>query len=255
MTGLRPVAEIMYIDFMLMAGDQLGNQVAKTKYMFGGKAKIPLVIRTTIGGGKGYAGQHSQSLEAFPAMFPGLKVAIPFSAYDVKGLLKTAIRDDNPVVFIEHQHCYVEKDVVPEEEYTIPMGKGTVRREGKDVTIISYSFQLKACLEAAEILEKEDGVNAEIVDPRTLVPLDVDIMVNSIKKTGKACVIVQAPGKGSFGEHIIRRVQDEAFDYLKAPIKLVSAHEVPPPMAAPLEHENLPGPEKIVKNVRELLAR
>ena len=255
MTGLRPVAEIMYIDFMLMAGDQLGNQVAKTKYMFGGKAKIPLVIRTTIGGGKGYAGQHSQSLEAFPAMFPGLKVAIPFSAYDVKGLLKTAIRDDNPVVFIEHQHCYVEKDVVPEEEYTIPMGRGIVRREGKDVTIISYSFQLKACLEAAEILEKEDGVKAEIIDPRTLVPLDVDIMVNSIKKTGKACVIIQAPGKGSFGEHIIRRVQNEAFDYLKAPIKLVSAHEVPPPMAAPLEHENLPGHEKIVKNVRELLAR
>ena len=255
MTGLRPVAEIMYIDFMLMAGDQLGNQVAKTKYMFGGKAKIPLVIRTTIGGGKGYAGQHSQSLEAFPAMFPGLKVVIPFSAYDVKGLLKTAIRDDNPVVFIEHQHCYIEKDIVPDEEYLIPMGKGVVKREGNDITIVSYSFQLKACLEAAEILEKEDGIKAEVIDPRTLVPLDIDIMVNSIKKTGKACIVVQAPGKGSFGEHIIRRIQEEAFEYLKAPIKLISAHEVPPPMAAPLEHENLPSADKIAKNVREILAR
>lgn len=253
MTGLRPVAEIMYIDFMLMAGDQLGNQVAKTKYMFGGKAKIPLVIRTTIGGGKGYAGQHSQSLEAFPAMFPGLKVAIPYSAYDVKGLLKTAIRDDNPVVFIEHQHLYVEKDVVPEEEYTLPFGQGIVRREGKDITLISYSYELKACLEAAEILSREDGVEVEVIDPRTLVPLDVEIMKESVKKTGRACVVVQAPGKGSFGEHIIRKIQEEAFDYLKSPIKLVSAHEVPPPMAAPLEKENLPGPEKIVKSIREIL--
>ncbi len=253
MTGLRPVAEIMYIDFILMAGDQLGNQVAKTKYMFGGKARIPLVIRTTIGGGKGYAGQHSQSLEAFPAMFPGIKVAIPYSAYDVKGLLKTAIRDDNPVVFIEHQHLYVEKDIVPEEEYTIPFGKGIIRREGKDITLISYSFELKACLEAADILSKEDGVEVEVIDPRTLVPLDVEIMKNSVKKTGRACVVVQAPGKGSFGEHIIRRIQEEAFEYLKAPIKLISAHEVPPPMAAPLERENLPGPEKIVKNIREII--
>ncbi|HUT66113.1 MAG TPA: dehydrogenase E1 component subunit alpha/beta [Spirochaetota bacterium] len=253
MTGLRPVVEIMYIDFVLMAGDQLGNQVAKTKYMFGGKANIPLVIRTTIGGGKGYAGQHSQSLEAFPAQFPGLKVVAPFSAYDVKGLLKTAIRDDNPVFFIEHQHLYVEKDVVPEEEYTIPLGKGTVRREGTDITLVSYSHQLKACIEAAEILEKEDGVKVEIIDPRTLVPLDVELIVSSIQKTGRGLVVVQAPGRGSYAEHIIRVVQESAFDHLKAPLKLVSAHEVPPPMAQPLEQENIPNAGKIVKSAREML--
>ncbi len=252
-TGLRPVAEIMYIDFILMTGDQLGNQVAKTKYMFGGKAKIPMVIRTTIGGGKGYAGQHSQSLEAFPVSFPGLKVVIPFTAYDVKGLLKTAIRDDNPVFFIEHQHLYIEKDVVPEEEYTIPFGKGVIRREGKDITVISYSHQLKACIEAAEILEKEDGLDVEIVDPRTLVPLDEDLIVRSVKKTGRAVVVVQAPGRGSFGEHIITRIQDNAFESLKGPIKLISAYEVPPPMSASLERENLPDAEKIVNNIRKMM--
>jgi 2-oxoisovalerate dehydrogenase E1 component len=254
MTGLRPVVEIMYIDFILMAGDQLGNQVAKTKYMFGGKAKIPLVIRTTIGGGKGYAGQHSQSLEAFPAQFPGLIVVAPYSAYDVKGLLKTAIRDDNPVVFIEHQHLYVEKDAVPEEEYTIPLGKGFIRREGKDISLIAYSYQLKACIEAADILEREDGVQVEIVDPRTLVPLDALLIVDSVRKTGRGVVVVQAPGKGSFGEHIIRVVQERAFNSLKCPLRLISAHEVPPPMAQTLELENIPGAKKIVQNIRDVLA-
>jgi len=253
MTGLRPVVEIMYIDFILMTGDQLGNQVAKTKYMFGGKATIPLVIRTTIGGGRGYAGQHSQSLEAFPAQFPGLKVVAPYSAYDVKGLLKTAIREDNPVFFIEHQHLYIEKDAVPEQEYTIPLGKGVVRREGKDITLVSYSFQLKACIEAAEILQKEDGVSVEIIDPRTLVPLDIDLIADSVKKTGRAVVVIQAPGRGSFGEHIINEIQQNAFKSLKGPIKLVAAHEVPPPMSAPLEHENLPSAEKIARNIREML--
>jgi len=254
MTGLRPVAEIMYIDFILMTGDQLGNQVAKTKYMFGGKAKVPLVIRTTIGGGKGYAGQHSQSLEAFPTQFPGLKVAIPYTAYDVKGLLKTAIRDDNPVFFIEHQHLYVEKGEVPEEEYTIPFGKGIIRKEGKDITLVSYSHQLKSCIEAADILEKEDGVGVEIVDPRTLVPLDVDMIAGSVNKTGRAVVVIQAPGRGSFGEHIINKIQENAFGSLKGPVKLISAYEVPPPMSAPLEKENPPDAAKIVKTIREMLA-
>ncbi len=253
MTGLRPVCEIMYIDFILMAGDQLGNQVAKTKYMFGGKAKIPMVIRTTIGGGKGYAGQHSQSLEAFPAHFPGLKVVAPFSAYDVKGLLKTAIRDDNPVFFIEHQHLYIERDAVPEDDYTIPFGKGIVRRKGSDITLISYSHQLKACIQAAEILEKEDGIKVEVIDPRTLVPLDVNLIVNSVRKTGRGVVVIQAPGRGSFGEHIIRIIQDNVFESLKDPVKLISAYEVPPPMAATLENENIPNTEKIVKGIREML--
>jgi 2-oxoisovalerate dehydrogenase E1 component len=253
MTGLRPVVEIMYIDFILMAGDQLGNQVAKTKYMFGGKARVPLVIRTTIGGGKGYAGQHSQSLEAFPAQFPGLKVVAPYSAYDVKGLLKSAIRDDNPVFFIEHQHLYVEKDVVPETEYTIPLGEGIVRREGKDFTLISYSHELKYCLEACDILEKEEGVSIEVVDPRTLVPLDIDCIVRSVEKTNRAMVVVQAPGRGSYGEHIIRMIQERAFGLLKSPLKLVSAHEVPPPMAQSLEKENIPGTDRIVREIKSML--
>ncbi|MFW6138903.1 MAG: alpha-ketoacid dehydrogenase subunit alpha/beta [Spirochaetota bacterium] len=253
MTGLRPVAEIMYIDFALMAGDQIGNQVAKTKYMFGGKAKIPLVIRTTIGGGRGYAGQHSQSLEAFLTQFPGLKVVVPFTAYDVKGLLKTSIREDNPVFCLEHQHLYVEKDPVPEDDYTVPLGKGVIRRQGKDLTMVSYSYQLKACLQAAEQLEEKDGISVEVVDPRTLVPLDTKIITGSVKKTGRLMVVVQAPARGCFGEHIMRMVQQEASGSLKGPMRLVAAHEVPPPMSQPLERENIPSPEKIAANVREAL--
>jgi len=186
-------------------------------------------------------------------MFPGLKVVAPFSAYDVKGLLKTAIRDDNPVFFIEHQHLYVEKDIVPEEEYTIPLGEGIIRKEGRDVTLISYSHQLKACIEAAQLLEKEDGVSVEIVDPRTLVPLDVELIAGSVKKTGRAMVVVQAPGKMSFGEHIIHKIQENAFSSLKGPVRLVSAYEVPPPMSAVLERENLPDAQKIAWNIRYML--
>jgi pyruvate dehydrogenase E1 component beta subunit len=234
--------------------DQIINQAAKLRYMSGGAVKLPLVIHTQGGAGTSEAAQHSQSLEAWFIHTPGLKVVMPSTAYDVKGLLKTSIRDDNPVFFIEHQHLYVEKDRVPEEEYTIPLGKGVVRREGKDITLISYSHQLKACIEAARMLEKKDGVSVEIIDPRTLVPLDEDLIVGSVEKTGRAIVVVQAPGRGSFGEHIIRVVQEKAFDSLKGPVKLVSAHEVPPPMSAPLEHENLPSPEKIARNIREMLA-
>jgi pyruvate dehydrogenase E1 component beta subunit len=180
-------------------------------------------------------------------------VVAPFSAYDVKGLLKTSIRDDNPVFFIEHQHLYVGKDVVPEEEYTIPLGTGIVRREGSDITLVSYSHQLKACIEAAEILEREDGVKVEIIDPRTLVPLDEELITDSVNRTGRAIVVIQAPGTVSYGEHIVRVIQEKAFSSLKGPVKLLSAHAVPPPMSAPLEMENLPGPEKIAVNIREML--
>ncbi len=255
MAGMRPVVEIMYIDFMLMAGDQLCNQAAKARYMFGGKAKIPLVIRTTIGGGKGYAGQHSQSLEAFCTMFPGLKVVAPSTAYDVKGLLKAAIRDDNPVVFIEHQNLYTEKDVVPEgEEYTLPLGEGVVRREGTDITVVAYSFMASVAAEAARMAE-EEGISVELVDPRTLIPLDEDLIVESVRKTGRLLVVCQAPKTGCFGEHIVFVAQSRAFDSLKAPARIVAAHDVPPPMAAPLERENLPSPEKVLRNIKELLGK
>jgi 2-oxoisovalerate dehydrogenase E1 component len=245
MTGLRPVAEIMYIDFIPLALDQLGNQVAKARYMFGGKARIPLVLRTTIGGGKGYAGQHSQSLESIIAQFPGLKVAAPFTAYDAKGLLKTAIRDDNPVVFIEHQLLYADLGAVPEEEYVVPFGEAAVLREGQDITLVSYLYMLKNTLKAAEMLKEKEGIEAEVVDLRTLVPLDAEAVARSARKTGRCAVVVQSPLTSSFAEHIVFEVQKRAFAALKTPVEVVSAYGVPPPMAACLEHENIPSPERI----------
>jgi 2-oxoisovalerate dehydrogenase E1 component len=248
MTGLRPVAELMYIDFILLAMDQIGNQAAKVRYMFGGKAKVPMVIRTTVGGGKGYAGQHSQSLEAVVTMFPGLKVVAPWSAYDAKGLLKSAIRDDNPVIFIEHQLLYTEKGAVPEDDYTVPLGKAAVVRPGEDVTIATYSRNVSLALEAAESL-KGEGLDTEVIDLRTLVPLDLETVVRSVRKTGRLVLVTQAPLTGSYPEHVAYVVQANAWEALKAPIAIVAAHEVPPPMAAPLEMENLPSAEKIAKAV------
>lgn len=253
MCGLRPVAEIMYIDFMPLAMDQIVNQIAKTRYMFGGKATLPLVVRTTVGGGRGYAGQHSQSLEALVTQVPGLKVVAPSTPYDAKGLLKSAIRDDNPVIFIEHQRLYTQKGVVPEEEYTLPLGKAVVRREGTDVTVISYLKMHDVVLEAAEQLA-QDGISAEVVDPRTLMPLDVETIAASVGKTGRLLVVCQAPRSGCFGEHIAFRVQEKALEKLKGPARIVGAHDVPPPMAQTLEAENLPSPEKVARTVREMLS-
>jgi 2-oxoisovalerate dehydrogenase E1 component len=253
MTGLRPLAEIMYIDFIPLALDQLGNQVAKARYMFGGKAKIPLVLRTTIGGGKGYAGQHSQSLEAIITHFPGLKVAAPFTAYDAKGLLKTAIRDDNPVVFIEHQLLYADLGVVPEEEYFVPFGEASVLREGNDVTLISYLFMLKHTLKAAEMLQEKDGIEAEVIDLRTLVPLDTATVCRSVEKTGRCGLVIQAPLVSSFAEHVAYEVQRQAFRALERPVEIISAYAVPPPMAAPLENENIPSPERICRSVQQMV--
>lgn len=252
MAGLRPIVEIMYIDFILQALDQLGNQAAKNRYMFGGKAKIPLVVRTTIGGGRGYAGQHSQSLEAALTQFPGLKVAAPATAADAKGLLKTAIRDDNPVVFIEHQLLYPLRGVVPEGEYVIPFGQGVVRREGTDVTLIAYSYPLTVALAAAELLAA-DGISAEVVDPRTLHPLDEELLVASARKTGRVVVVTQAPAKGSFAEHMSVVVYRGAFDRLKAPVEIVSTYPVPPPASPALEAVNMPSPERVAAAARRLV--
>jgi 2-oxoisovalerate dehydrogenase E1 component len=255
MAGLRPVIEIMYIDFILMAMDQVGNQAAKTRYMFGGQSTIPLTIRTTIGGGKGYAGQHAQSLESVLTQFPGLKVAAPSNAYDLKGILKTAIRDDNPVCVIEHQWVYLEKAVVPEgEDYTIPFGQANIVREGKDLTVVAYSNMVGRSIEAAEILEKEDGVKIEIVDPRTLVPLDVRTISDSVNRTGRAVIITQAPYTGGFASHISHEIQLNCLKSLKSPIRIISGYDVPPPMSFPLETENMPNPQRIVRGIRETLA-
>ncbi|MGI5816573.1 MAG: alpha-ketoacid dehydrogenase subunit alpha/beta [Armatimonadota bacterium] len=252
MVGMRPVAEIMYIDFILMTMDQTGNQLAKNRYMFGGKATLPAVIRTTVGGGKGYAGQHSQSLEAIVTQIPGLKVVAPSTPYDCKGLLKAAIRDDNPVIFIEHQHCYTDKGEVPEGDYTVPLGEATVAREGSDVTVIAYSYMMLRALEAAEALA-EEGISVEVVDPRTLIPLDEETIAASVNKTGRALVVQQAPYTGCFGEHIAHRIMERCWDALQAPVRIVASYDVPPPMAAPLEEENIPSVEKIADRIRELV--
>ena len=254
MVGMRPVVELMYIDFVLMAMDQIGNQCAKSRYMFGGKMLIPMVIRTTIGGGKGYAGQHSQSLEAVLCMFPGLKVVAPATAYDVKGLLKAAIRDDDPVLFIEHQLSYLEKDAVPEDDYTVPLGVAKVAREGTDITVVAYSYMWNVAMQAAEMAEAE-GISVEVVDPRTLIPLDVDTIAASVSKTGRCIVLQQAPEIGCFGEHIAYEVQQRCWSSLKAPVRVLAAYNVPPPMAQTLESENLPSPAKTLANIKEMLGK
>lgn len=261
MTGCRPIVEIMYIDFMPQAMCQLGNQAAKWKYMSGGQPTIPLTIRTTTGGGKGYAGQHSQSLEAVVAHFAGLKVAMPSTAYDAKGLLKTAIRDDNPVVFIEHQNLYgdpVGASVVPESEYLIPFGKADIKRrmdisidDGPCATVIAWGYMVPVALSAADKLA-EEGIEIEVVDPRTLVPLDIDTMVESVGKTGRAVVVHQACEFMGFGAEVVAQLQLNAFDYLDAPIVRVAAPNTPPPSSQVLEKVFLPNEARIIAAVKEL---
>jgi pyruvate/2-oxoglutarate/acetoin dehydrogenase E1 component len=188
-----------------------------------------------------------------PAMFPGLKVVMPSTAYDVKGLLKAAIRDDNPVVFIEHQSLYLEKDIVPEgEDYTIPLGVANVRREGTDVTLVAYSSMVPVAEKAAEIAAEQE-ISVEIVDPRTLIPLDIETIAGSVRKTGRVILVCQAPHTGSFPQHIAFEIQKHAFDALKAPMSLVAAYDVPPPMAQPLEKENIPSPEKVAREVAKVV--
>ena len=257
--GLRPVVEIMYIDFTLQALDQLGNQAAKWKYMSGGQAILPLTIRTTIGGGKGYAGQHSQSLEAILAHLPGLKIAAPSDAYDVKGMLASSIRDDNPVVFIEHQNLYREplaKSKVPKEDYLVPLGKAKIKREAnpskKSVTLIAWSSMVPVALKAAEKLS-EEGIEVEVVDIRCLYPLDIDTIVKSIKKTGKGAIVHQAVQFMGFGAEIGMEIQERAFDYLDAPIVRIAAPNTPPPSSQVLEKAFLPNERDIITSIKKLI--
>ena len=251
--GMRPVVEIMYIDFILQAMDQLANQVAKIRYMFGGHVTVPLVIRTAVGGGKGYGGQHSQSLEAVIAHFPGLKVAAPSTAYDAKGLLRTAIRDDNPVVFIEHQLLYNERDVVPADDYSVPFGEAMLRRPGRDLTLVGYSYMARVAMDAAARLVGE-GIEAEVIDPRTVVPLDVDTIVSSVRRTGHLLVLSQAPTQGSVAEHIAYEVQQRCHDALLAPVAIEGAVPVPPPMSPALEQAHLPHAASVAAAARRLVA-
>jgi len=248
---LKPVAEIMYIDFIPIAMDQICNQAAKIKYMFGGKPVLPLVIRTQGGGGKSIAAQHSQSLEAWFMHVPGLKIVMPSTPFDAKGLLKTAIREDNPVLFIEHKMLYKIEGEVPEEEYLIPFGVADIKRKGKDVTIVATSIMVHKALSSAETLAK-DGIDVEVIDPRTLCPLDIETIVNSVKKTGKLVIVHEAAKTMGIGAEIGMQVYERAFDHLDSPIVRVGALDVPIPCSPTLEKEVLPNEEKIIKAVREV---
>jgi len=247
--GLRPVPEIMFIDFLGVCLDELVNQAAKMRFMFGGKAKVPLTLRTACGAGVGAAAQHSQSLEAWICHVPGLKVVMPSTAADAKGLLKSAIRDDNPVVFIEHKALYGAMGEVPEGEYTIPLGKADIKRAGKDVTILAYSMMLHKALAAAETLAQE-GIEAEVIDPRTLVPFDKETLYKSIEKTGRLVIVHEAVKQGGFGGEIAAMVAEECFDFLDAPIKRVAAPFAPIPFASNLEAEYIPDEAKIIAAVK-----
>ncbi len=251
-TGTRPVAEIMYVDFIGLSMEPIVNQAAKMRYMFGGKIALPMVIRAQEGAGRGNAAQHSQSLEAWFAHIPGLKVVVPSTPADAKGLLKTAIRDDNPVIFLEHKVLYFTKGEVPAEEYTLPFGKADVKREGTDVTVVGIHTQVLEALAAAETLASE-GIDVEVIDPRTVSPLDIDTIVDSVKKTGRLVVSHQAYEQGGIGGEIVARVVDAAFDYLDAPPQRVCGKNVPIPYAQTLERVALPWSDDIVAAIRRVM--
>ncbi|HEY2593002.1 MAG TPA: alpha-ketoacid dehydrogenase subunit beta, partial [Chloroflexota bacterium] len=253
-TGSRPVAEIMYVDFIGLAMEPIVNQAAKLRYMFGGKARVPLVIRAQEGAGRGNAAQHSQSLEAWFCHIPGLKVVTPSTPADAKGLLKSAIRDDNPVIFLEHKALYFTKGSVPEGDLTIPLGVADVKRVGRDVTVVGVHTMVGKALQAAQQLADE-GIELEVVDPRSLVPLDEAAIVESVKKTGRLIVSHEAYTRGGYGAEIITRVIEAAFDYLDAPPVRVCARDVPVPYSAVLETAALPQVEDLVAAARTLMNR
>jgi pyruvate/2-oxoglutarate/acetoin dehydrogenase E1 component len=254
MCGMRPVAEIMYVDFMTLAMDQFVNQAAKNRYMFGGKTTVPMVLRTEGGAGRCIAAHHSQSLEAWFVHAPGIFVVMPSTPYDAKGLLKTCIRDDNPILFIEHKMLYNTKGEVPAEEYLIPLGQAAVRRSGDDVTIISYSRMALRAAEAGELLAKE-GIQADVIDLRCLKPLDMDCVLESVRKTGRVVVASEAYKEGNFVCELMARIQELAFDDLDAPIERVCAANVPVPMSPVLENEAIPTTDKIVAAAKRTLGK
>ncbi len=251
MTGMRPVPEIMYIDFAGCCLDAIVNQAAKIRYMSGGQVEVPIVFRTQQGTGRSSAAQHAQSWEAIFAHIPGLKVVMPSTPYEVKGLLKTAIRDDDPVMFIEHKLLYGIKGEVPEGEYTIPFGEADIKREGKDITVIATSRMVHFCLEAAEILEK-DGISVEVIDPRTIVPLDKETIINSVKKTERVAIVHEAVERAGYGAELSALINEMAFDYLDAPIKRIAAKNSPVGFAPALEDYLTPNTEKIYKAIKEM---
>ncbi len=251
-TGLRPVVELMFADFAAVTLDQIINQAAKFRYMSGGQLKVPLTIRAAQGGGAGFASQHSQCVETWFMHAPGLKVVVPSNPADVLGLLKTAIRDDNPVVFLEHKAQYAEKGEVPDGEHLVPFGVASVLRAGDDVTVVATQRMVAVALSAAEELA-QDGISCEVIDPRTLVPLDLDTILGSVRKTGRLVTVEEAPHAGGWGAEIATRVTDEAIWSLEGPVVRVTLEAAIIPFSAPLEDHVIPNQGRVVAAVRRML--
>ncbi len=253
LTGMRPVGEIQFMDFITLGMEQLVLQAAKVRFMFGGKATVPMVLRTPGGSGTGAAAQHSESLETWFTHVPGLKVVMPSSPYDAKGLLMAAIQDENPVIFVEHKLLYKVSGPVPEEPYTIPLGEPNIVREGKHLTVVATSIMVQRAKQAAEELAKE-GIEIEIVDPRTLNPFDDALMIQSVVKTGKALVVHEAVKTSGYGAELVSRiVESEAFDYLEAPVRRLAGLDIPIPYNRNLEYHAVPQVENIVAEARKLV--
>jgi pyruvate dehydrogenase E1 component beta subunit len=253
MVGVRPIVEMMTFNFSILAMDQIFNNLAKIRYMSGGQFKFPMVIRGPNGAAHGLGATHSQSFETVYAHFPGIYVIAPSTPADAKGLLKSAIRDDNPVIFMESEVMYGQKGEVPEDEYTIPIGVGDVKRKGSDVTVVSWSKMIYVCLEAAEKLKDEHDVDVEIIDPRTIRPLDEDIIIESVKKTNRLVIVEEGWPFGSVGSEIAARVYYKALDYLDAPVERVNQMDVPLPYARNLEKASLPNVSRVVDAVKKVM--
>ena len=252
MTGLHPVAEVMFIDFTTCAMDMIVNQMAKMHYMSGSRGKVPFVLRTNIGAGRGAAAQHSQSFHAFFTHIPGLKVVTPSTPLDAKGLMNTALADENPVMFIEHKKLYITKGEVPEEFYLIPFGKADVKREGTDLTVVATHALVRKALNVAEEMSRE-GISLEVIDPRTISPLDKETILNSVKKTGKLIIADEGCVTGGFGSELAAIVAEQAFDYLEAPVIRVGSPNTPVPFSPPLEQFYIPDEENLKDAINRIL--
>lgn len=252
LTGMRPVVEIMFIDFTTCCMDMIVNQMAKMHYMFGGRGKVPMVLRTNIGAGRGTAAQHSQSFHAVFMHIPGLYVVAPSTPYDAKGLMMEAIQNDNPVIFVEHKKLYIEKGAVPEESYNISFGQADIKRQGSDVTIVATHALVQRALNAAEEVAKE-GIKVEVVDPRTLVPLDKETILNSVKKTGRLLVADEGHKTCGAAAEITALVAEEALYYLKAPVKRVCSPDTPVPFSPPLEQAFIADEKNLLPAIRSMM--
>ena len=252
LVGTRPVVEILFVDFTGLIMDQIINQAAKYEFMSGGQGKVPMVLRTQGGAGNGLAGQHSQSLEALFYHIPGLKVVMPATPYDAKGLLKASIRDDHPTIFIEHKLLYMTKGEVPEDDYIVPLGQADVKHAGNDITLVTYSYMTLKCLEAAEVLAKE-GIGVEVVDLRTLTPLDKDTILESVEKTGRAIVVHEAVKRGGIGGDIASMIMEEAYDDLDGPVVRICGKNTTIPYNLELEKVCVPSTEDIIEGILEMV--